>query len=162
MIQCFDCYNAFRRCPLPVLASVQGKARSFGCAMAALSDVTIAAANAEFQLPEMGYNVFPGMVLSALADRATRKGILYMVHSTTLIGAERALNYGIVSDVVPAGELEQTVEGVAQAILRSPAVASRAVKEYFTHSMDMNAQAAVDFARNLHATINSSSEMRIK
>lgn len=155
----FNCYNAFRRCPIPVIAVVQGKARGFGLAIAAVSDITLADEGAQFQIPEMGHNIYPGMVLSALIDRLPRKAITYLVHTTALIGAERAVSFGIVSEIASAGGLDALLADTTAAILKAPPIASAAVKEYLTHALNMDTQAAVDFSRNLHATINSSSEM---
>jgi hypothetical protein len=61
---------------------------------------------------------------------------------------------------VPAGKLEEAVETLCAALLKSPPPATLAVKEYARSALSMDLQAAVDFARNLHATINTSSDMR--
>ena len=42
----FDCYDAFRRSKVPIVGVVQGKAVGFGCALAALCDITIASEKA--------------------------------------------------------------------------------------------------------------------
>lgn len=156
----FDCYAAFRRAAVPVVGVVTGKAAGFGCAIAALCDITVAAEGATFQVPEMGHNIFPGMVLSALVDRVPRKALSYLVYTTATVDAQRALQWGIVSDVVPAASLEEAVGRVTAALLKAPRPARLAVKEFASVAYDMAGQGAVDFARNLHATINSSSEMR--
>jgi enoyl-CoA hydratase len=156
----FDCYGAFRRSPIPIVAVVQGKALGFGCGMAALADVTIAGDGATFQIPEMGHNTMPTMLLSSLVDRVPRKALTYMTYTTNVIDATRALTWGIVSDVVPAAQLDATAESVCRRILSCPAPATEAVKEYMRRAPEMAIEGAVDFARNLHATINSSSEMR--
>jgi enoyl-CoA hydratase len=156
----FKCYGALRNSPIPVVNVVQGKALGLGCALSALCDITIASDAATFQVPEMGHRILPGMVLSALIDRVPRKAIMYLVHTTATIGAERALSFGIVSEVVPAAQLEAKVQETIAAILKAPPVATAGVKEYVSRAIDMDIHGAVDFARNLHATINSSSEMR--
>jgi enoyl-CoA hydratase len=156
----FKCYGALRNSPIPIVNVVQGKALGLGCALSALCDITIASDAATFQVPEMGHRILPGMVLSALIDRVPRKAIMYLVHSTATIGAERALSFGIVSEVVPAAQLEAKVQETIAAILKAPPIATAGVKEYVSRAIDMDIHGAVDFARNLHATINSSSEMR--
>jgi enoyl-CoA hydratase len=156
----FDCYGAFRRSAVPVVCAVQGRALGFGCALAAVADITVASEQAVFQIPEMQHRILPTMVLSALADRATRKGLAYMVYSAAPVGAERALAYGVVSEVAPAAKLDATVERLCASIAGAPAPAVGGVKEYLRHAMTMDTPAAVDFARNLHAVVNSSSEMR--
>lgn len=156
----FNCYGAFRRTPIPVVGVVQGRALGFGFSMAALCDITIASDAARFQIPEMSHKILPTMVMSSLVDRLPRKAINYLVHTSAVIGPERALTFGVVSEVVPAAELEEAVKKVCDAILACPAPATEGVKEYLRSTLTMDIQGAVDYARNLHATVNSSSEMK--
>jgi enoyl-CoA hydratase len=158
----FNTYGTIRDCRIPVVCVVQGRALGFGCAVAAVADITLASENATFQVPEMLHNILPTMVMSALADRASRKALAYLVHSTNPVSAERALAYGIVSDVVPRNELETAVTTLCANIIQAPAVATEGVKDYMRHALTMDVPAAVDFARNLHAVVNSSSEIRKK
>ena len=156
----FDCYGAFRQSPVPIVGVVQGRALGFGCALAALCDITIASDAATFQVPEMAHNILPTMVMSSLIDRVPRKALTYLVYSTAVISAMRALSVGLVSEVVPAADLEGQVQTLAAALLKAPRPAVLGAKEYARSAFTMDIHGAVDFARNLHATINSSSEMR--
>ena len=156
----FNCYGAMRNAAVPVIAVVQGRALGFGCAIAAACDITLAGDAATFQVPEMAHNILPTMVMSAFVDRIPRKAMSYLVYSTAEIGAERALSFGIVSEVVPAAKLDESVKALCAAILKAPAIAIRGAKEYVRAAPDMPTQGAIEFARNLHATINSSNEMR--
>ena len=79
----FNCYGAFRRCAIPIIGVVRGRALGFGCAIAALCDMTIAGERAQFQVPEYAHNIMPTMVMSALIDRVHRKALTYLVYSTT-------------------------------------------------------------------------------
>lgn len=156
----FDCYDAFRRSKAPVIGVVQGRAAGFGCALAALCDITIASDRARFQLPEMGHNIMPTIAMSALVDRVPLKALMYIVYSTDEIDAHKALSFGLVSNVVAADKLESTVKDLVDGLKKRPLTALMAVKEYARSAIGMDTRAANDFARNLHATINSSSSMR--
>ena len=158
----FKTYGAIRNSPVPVIGVVQGRALGFGCAIAAICDITLASDTAQFQVPEMAHNILPTMVMSSFIDRVPRKAFTYLVYSTAVINAERALSFGIVSDVVPAGQLDQAVDTLTAAILKAPAVAVHGVKEYVRTAFSMSTEGAIDYARNIHAVINSSSEMRRK
>ena len=158
----FDTYGTIRNSPIPVVCVVQGRALGFGCAVAAVADITIASDAATFQVPEMLHNILPTMMMSALADRATRKALAYLVYSTKPVSAERALSYGIVSDVVPREALEAEVETLCANILQAPPIATDGVKDYLRHALTMDVPAAIDYARNLHAVVNSSREIRGK
>jgi len=102
------------------------------------------------------------MVMSALIDRVHRKALSYLVYSTKTINAERALSYGLASEVVPDAELDATVENICQMILKAPRIATEAVKDYMRSAPDMAIAGAVDYGRNLHATINASIKARMK
>ncbi len=156
----FNCYDAFRRLKVPVIGVVQGRAIGFGCALAALCDMTIASEKARFQLPEMAHHIMPTIAMSALVDRVPRKALMYLVYSAAEIDAHQALSFGLVSNVVPSNKLESAVNHLVDAMKKCPLPALMAVKEYTRFAYAMDTQAANDFAKNLHATINSSSAMR--
>jgi enoyl-CoA hydratase len=156
----FRCYGAFRRSPVPIIAVVQGKALGFGCALAAAADITIAADNATFQLPEFGHNIMPTMAMSALLGRVSEKALMYITYSSAIIDAARALQLGIVSEVAAAAAIDEAVNRLCATLLKAPQPAVLAVKEFARSAPAMNIDHAIQYARSLHATVNSSSEMR--
>ena len=156
----FNLYGAFRNAKVPIIGVVQGRAVGLGCALAALCDITIASDRARFQLPEMSHRIMPTIAMSALVDRVPRKAATYLVYSTQEIDAHKALAFGLVSNVVPADELDAAVASLIEHFKKTPLAALLAVKEYARSAFSMNTQAANDFARNLHATVNSFSGMR--
>ena len=156
----FNLYGAFRSAKVPIMGVVQGRAVGLGCALAALCDITIASDKARFQLPEMAHNIMPTIAMSALIDRVSRKAATYLVYSTQEIDAHKALVFGLVSNVVPANELDAAVASLVERFKKTPLPALLAVEEYAGSAFSMSTQAANDFARNLHATINSFSGMR--
>jgi enoyl-CoA hydratase len=155
----FNCYGAFRRCEIPVIGVVRGRAFGFGCAIAAVCDLTLAADTAKFQVPEMAHNIMPTMVMSALVDRVPRKALTYLVWSTAVVSAQRAREAGIVSEVFPAAELDAAVEALCKQIMQAPRPARVGCKDYARAALDMDVTGAVEYARSIHAVINSSSEM---
>ena len=68
--------------------------------------------------------------------------------------------FGIVGDIVSPENAEAALDAACAAILHAPAPATLGVKAYLKTAMQMDVQGAVDYARNIHATINSSSEMK--
>ena len=158
----FNCYGSFRRCALPVVGIVQGRALGFGASIAALCDITIASSEAKFQIPEMGHNIMPTMVMSALIDRVPRKHLGFLVYSTDVVSAEDAFKYGLVSKVVAPADLEKAEADIVARLTATPQPAQTGVKEYLRTAGDMHVAGAVDFARNIHAVVNSSSKMQRK
>ena len=158
----FNCYLAMRRSPVPVIGVIHGRTMGFGTAIAALCDVSFASDAATFNIPELEHNIMPTMVLSSLFDRMPRNAISYLTYSTDFIDAQRALAYGIVSEVVPSARLDEAVEGFCRKMLQTPRPAILGVKEYLRVAPTMDAQGGIDYARSLHALVNTSSEMKKK
>jgi enoyl-CoA hydratase len=155
----FNCYDAFRRSKAPIIGVIQGRAAGFGCALAALCDVTLASEKASFQVPEMSHHIMPTIAMSALIDRVPRKALLHMVYSTEEIDASRALSFGLASSVVGADKLDAAAGDLIEKLKKYPLPAVLAVKEYARFAYTMDTPAANDFAKNLHATINTSTKM---
>jgi len=156
----FDCYGAFRRAKVPVIGVVQGRAHGFGAALAALCDITLASDQARFAVPEMRNRILPTMVASAFAGRVSTKGLLYMLYSTEEIDAERAVSFGLVSEIAPAAMLDAKVAALVERLLATPREALMGLKDFTRVSQGMDTEAMVAFARNLHATVNTSSSLR--
>jgi len=89
-----------------------------------------------------------------------RKAATFMMYSAQEIDAHKALAFGLVSDVVPANDLDDSVAMLIEHLTKMPLAAVLALKEYARTAFGMDIQAATDFARNLHATVNSYSKMK--
>ena len=100
--------------------------------------------------------LFVGLVLiNYLAS-----SIPFRADATAELSAERAEQFGLVSEVVPAKSLDSAVEKLCAQILKAPHAAVLAIKEYARVAPSMDIRGAIDYARSLHAVVNSSSEMR--
>ena len=113
---------------IPVIGVIKGQALGFGCAIAAVCDITLAADTAKFQVPEMAHNIMPTMVMSALVDRVPRKAMTYFVWSTAFFPASRAREAGIVSEIFPEAELEGALDALDRDI--APIDDIRSTKDY--------------------------------
>ena len=149
-------YDAVRGADIPVVATVQGRAAGFGCAAAAVCDITVAADDARFSLPEMKHNLPPTAAISAHIDRTMPKSIAWLVYSTNEIDAHSARAVGFVSHVVPAGELYDRSEEVLQTIVSRDRVALATCKAYLTNARLMETPQASDLAANMLALVMSS------
>ncbi len=156
----FGCYGAFRACPVPVVGAVQGRAAGFGCALVALCDLVVAAEDATFRLPEMEHRILPTMVMSTLIDRLPPKLVNHMVYLAAPIGAGAALSGGLVTEIVAREALPDRVDAVCDTLLSRPAATLRGAKEFMQTAPDLDSSSMVAFARNLHAIVNTSRELK--
>ena len=102
----------------------------------------------------------PTIAFSALVDRMPRKAATFMMYSAQEIDAQKALTFGIASDVVASNNLDGAVSTLVEHLKKMPPPALLALKEYARSAFGMSAQGATEFARNLHATVNSFSGMK--
>lgn len=156
----FGSYAAIRNAQVPVVAAVEGRCMGYGMAVTALVDVSFASDAATFNMPEIEHNVMPTMVMSAVAGRMNRNAVLWMAYSAAFIDAQRALAYGIVSQVVPAGSLKDEAERFCEVLLRRPRPAILGLKEYLRVAPRMDDQGATDYARSLHSMVNTAAAMK--
>lgn len=158
----FNSYKALRSCQVPVIGVIEGRCMGFGTAIASLCDVSFASDQATFNIPEIAHNVMPTMVMSALYDRMNRNAILWMAYSTDFIDAQRALTYGLVSQVVPHDQLLTELDRFCALLLSRPRPAILGLKEYLRVAPRMDEQGAIDYARSLHSMVNTAAAMKRK
>jgi len=111
---------------VPIVATVQGNAVGIGTTMLLHCDLVIAAENARFSLPFVDLALVPEAASSLLLPRLAgrRLAARYLLLAEPF-GANEALQCGLVSHVVPEGELGTETDSVTAALLAKPAEALR-------------------------------------
>ncbi|EUC20124.1 UNVERIFIED_ORG: enoyl-CoA hydratase/carnithine racemase [Burkholderia sp. CF145] len=145
-------YDALKAVRVPVLSVVRGEAIGVGCALAGVCDVSLAADDAIFQIPEMERDIPPTLVMSALIGRVPVKTVAHMVLSRVRLSAQEALVAGLVSRVVPVASLDDEADALTDTLLGCSAVTLRAVKQFLHLAPDMPAAGSSGFAAHLAAT----------
>lgn len=114
------------RCPVPVIAEVQGDCHGGGVGLVSCCDVVVAADAAQFCLSEARLGLIPATispyVIHAIGERAARR---YFV-TAERFSAQRAQAMGLVHEVVPFDDVATTTRGIVEAVLRN---APNAVRE---------------------------------
>jgi enoyl-CoA hydratase len=156
----FGCYRSIKDAQVPVVAVIEGRCMGFGTAVTSVCDVSFASSTATFNIPEVGHNVMPTMVMSAIYDRMPRNAILWMAYSQDFIDAERAMTYGLISQVVDADKLDAEVDRFCERLTSSPHPAILGLKEYLRSAPRMDDQGALDYARSIHSMVNTAAAMK--
>jgi enoyl-CoA hydratase/carnithine racemase len=149
-------YAAIKEARAPTLAIVQGEALGVGCALAAMCDLTLAADDAVFQVPELNHNIAPTLVMWALVNRASYKTAAHLVFTRERVPARDALAMGLVTKVVPAASLANEAETLSQSLLSRNAASLQGIKEYLKFASRMDPASASAFSSVLNAAVSSS------
>jgi enoyl-CoA hydratase/carnithine racemase len=123
----FRAYAAIERCPLPVVALVNGSTVGSGGEIAMSCDFIIAADDASFRFPEAHWGtVGATQRLQRVIGRARAKELLFTGRE---LPAAEALALGLVARMVKADALAATGMEVARQIAGAPALAMRLTKQ---------------------------------
>ncbi|WP_419811861.1 enoyl-CoA hydratase/isomerase family protein [Bacterioplanoides sp.] len=130
-------YSALSRMSVPVIVSVQGTAAGIGLSLALLGDLTIASDKAYFAAAYTGVGLNPDGGLTYFLPRAigVKRAQEFILLNQT-IKAEKALEWGMVNQVVAAEELDNTVDALAKKLSEGSQASFAAVKQLMSRSFD--------------------------
>lgn len=123
-----EMYLAFERLPQPIIALINGDAFGAGCVAAYSADLRIASHSARFAMPEIRLGWPPGYGIAQLTALVGKSRALEMCLMGDPITATKALDWGLVSEVVPGSALLKRGRQLAETMLHMPAVALRETK----------------------------------
>ena len=108
----------------PVIAAVNGFALGGGLELAMAAHFRLASQNAKMGLPEVSLGVIPGYGGTQRLPQLVGKGrAMEMIMTAGMIGADKALEYGLVNHVTTAEELLPKCYEIAGKIMRNSSVA---------------------------------------
>jgi methylglutaconyl-CoA hydratase len=116
-------FTRMRELPRPVVAVVQGRALAGGAGIATACDLVLASENAQFGYPEIQRGFVPAMVMTILRRLTGERRAFDLVATGRVLSATEALEYGLVSRVIPAATFEPAVGEVVTALARTSASA---------------------------------------
>ena len=132
-----DLQKAIRSLPKPVIAMVAGYAIGGGHVLHVVCDLTIAADNAVFGQTGPRVGSFDGGFgagqLARLVGQKRAREVWYLCRR---YDARKALAMGLVNEVVPLAELEETTVGWCREILAQSPMALRCLKSAFNAELD--------------------------
>lgn len=120
---------AIVRCPLPVVAEIQGTAAGFGLDLALACDIRIAETGATFTsaFARMGLVPDGGSTFTLPRLIGLGRALRFLIAGETLT-APRALDFGLVDEVRDAAEFEAAAAGLAKGIAAAAPSSARTIK----------------------------------
>ena len=148
---CTELMETIHRVPQPVIAKVHGIATAAGCQLVAACDLAVATDDARFATPGVTIGLFCSTPMVPLSRAIGRKRALEMLLTGGPISASTALEWGLVNRVVPAPELDATVDELVAAISRSSPLTVAIGKEAFYEQIELDEHRAYDLTKSVMA-----------
>ena len=134
------------RFPGPTIAAVNGYALGGGCELAMSCDIRIGSEHAKFGMPEVGLGITPGFGgTQRLARIAGMSTATELVLTGRTIGAQEALQVGLLNHLYPADEMLARAIELAEVIASKPQVAVRQAKQAIRIGTQMDIISALAF-----------------
>jgi enoyl-CoA hydratase len=133
-LRAFALYDAIEQCPVPIVAVIDGPAVGSGCEIAGACDFIIGSDRASFRYPEARWGtVGATQRLPRIVGRRLAKELMFTGRA---VEADEALRIGLINRIVPAAELNATVEQLAEEIASGPVHAMRSAKRTLDLGLD--------------------------
>jgi 2-(1,2-epoxy-1,2-dihydrophenyl)acetyl-CoA isomerase len=150
---------ALRSCEKPVLAAVNGAAVGGGLDIALACDLRFASDKARFGEVFAKIGLFPGTGGTYLLPRTVGVSkALELIWTGDIISAQEAERIGLVTQVVPHGELMPTVRAFAQRLADGPPLALSLAKSAVYRGLDVDIDTAFDYAATAEAITLTSAD----
>jgi len=135
------------RCPMPVIAAVEGFALAGGCELAILSDFIVASETAVFGVPETTLGIFPGIGGTQLLPRILGAPLAKeLIFTGRRLRADEAKAVGLINHLVPAGQARAKAAEVAATIARNGPIAVRQAKKAIAYGSETDLETAMILA----------------
>jgi enoyl-CoA hydratase/carnithine racemase len=107
-----------RNHPAIFIAAVNGLCFGAGTTLISLAEIAIMADDAELGIPQINFGIYPGVAGAAIQTRVLPKHAAWPILTGNRIGADEAVDTGIVTMAVPRERLMEEAEAVAAHISR--------------------------------------------
>ncbi|WP_243229104.1 enoyl-CoA hydratase/isomerase family protein [Microbacterium sp. CIAB417] len=145
-----DYCDALRALRKPVIAAVNGYAFGGGLEAALTCDIRVAAESASFAAPEIKLGWIGGGGMSALlAGSVGASNAAYMLMTGDPIDAQRALAWGLVSEVVSSDALLARAQELAATIAARPPIAAETAKANLRAAWNLPQDQAIAYEREM-------------
>jgi enoyl-CoA hydratase/carnithine racemase len=151
--------HAVAAIPQPVVAGVTGRACSAGLELALAADIRICAQDSRFAIDDTQSGLVPRAGGTQRLPRAVgRAQALRLILTGEEIDAAEARRIGLVSTVVPSGEVGSTARALAGVIASRGPIATRLAKEAVHHGVEMPLDRALRYELDLTVLLQSTAD----
>jgi len=143
-------FGCLAQCRKPVIAAVSGYALGGGCELAMMCDIILATDTAQFGQPEITIGTIPGIGGTQRLTRLVGKTkAMELCLTGRMMDAKEAEQCGLVTRIVPAGDLRKEAIILAQKIASFSQPVVQMVKEAIRAAENMSLTEGIRFERRL-------------
>jgi 2-oxoglutaroyl-CoA hydrolase len=149
------------RCEKPVITAARGYCFGVGFEISLACDFRIASQTARYALPEQKLGQIPGSGGSARLQKMI--GITRtkdMVMRSRRITGQQALDWGIVTECVADGELEDATDALVAELVQFAPLAQRTAKKLLNDTEDATLATAIELEGHAYSRLRSSDDFR--
>ena len=139
---CSQLMTRIVKLPKPVIAGVQGIATAAGCQLVASCDLAIATKNATFATPGVNIGLFCSTPMVAVSRNVSKKRTMEMLLMGNFINANKALDFGLINNVVEDEKLKDETLKIAKNIATKSTATVAIGKEAFYKQLEMSLEDA--------------------
>jgi len=157
---CTELMTLMQQIPQPVVARVHGLATAAGCQLVASADLAVASEDAGFAAPGGKGGWFCHTPMVAIARNVGRKRATEMALSGDVIDAATALDWGLVNQVVPTGQLDSAIYELLKRVTRGSAQSKGIGKQALYAQIDLDQPKAYAYAIEVMAATSQLPDAR--
>ena len=146
LVDCSRMMLAIVHSPKAIVACVQGIATAAGCQLVSACDLAVASEDVGFGTPGVNIGIFCTTPLVGIGRTIHRKHAMEMALTGDLVPAAEAVRMGLINRAVPAAELRETTQALAEKIASRSAQGIRSGKEAFYRQVEMPLEEAFRYA----------------
>lgn len=146
---CVDLMERIAGIPQPVIAEVGKVATAAGCQLVAACDLAVASTEATFATPGVRIGLFCSTPMVPLTRAIGRKRAMEMLLTGKPIGAQTALEWGLVNRVVAPESLRGETLAFAREIASASATIVGIGKAAFYAQIDLDEASAYDYTKEV-------------
>jgi len=144
-----------------VIAQVQGHALAGGCGLATVCDFTFSVPEAKFGYTEVRIGFIPALVSVLLIRKIGEQKARHLLLTGEIMKGEAAQAFGLITEVVPASELENRVKQFAQMLITQNSAQSMQLTKQLIHEVqNLTLEDALNLAANQNAKARATDDCK--
>jgi len=152
--------NRLASFPKPTVARIKGFCLAGGMGFMLACDIVIAADDAKFGTPEVNVGLWPMMIGALIFRNVLQKKAMEMILLGERMTAPEALAMGLITRVVPAGNLDEEVANVLKSLVSKSPIGMRIGKQAFYGAANMPLSEALNYLSEKLKEIVSTDDAR--